>query len=106
MKFKKNVISNIILHIITIAVGFFTSILIARRLGTTNQGQLSYYILIFGIIASYGHIGINSATSYFLKKTKFDNQQIINNNISILMLLSIAYTIGVIIFKIIYLTVI
>ena len=99
MKFKKNVISNIVLHIITIVVGFFTSILIARSLGTSNQGQLSYYILIFGIIASYGNIGITSATSYFLKKTKFNNEKIINSNISILILLSILYTIGVVIFR-------
>ena len=102
MKFKKNVISNIILHVITIIVGFFTSILIARGLGTTNQGQLSYYVLIFGIIASYGNLGITSSTSYFLKKTKFNNEQIINNNISILLILSLIYSIGVIIFLILY----
>ena len=99
MKFKKNVISNIVLHVITIAVGFFTSILIARGLGTENQGQLSYYVLIFGIIASYGNLGITSSTSYFLKKTEYNNEQIINNNISVLLILSIVYAIGVIIFK-------
>ena len=61
MKFKKNVISNLVYHAITIIIGFFTSILIARGLGTSNQGQLSFYILIFGIIASYGSIGINNS---------------------------------------------
>ena len=53
MKFKKNVISNLVYHAITIIIGFFTSILIARGLGTSNQGQLSFYILIFGLIASF-----------------------------------------------------
>ena len=99
MKFKKNVISNLVYHAITIIIGFFTSILIARGLGTSNQGQLSFYILIFGIIASYGSIGINNSTSYFLKRTKFKNDQIINNNISVLLILSIIYAIAVIIFR-------
>ena len=73
MKFKKNVISNLVYHAITIIIGFFTSILIARGLGTSNQGQLSFYILIFGLIASYGSIGINNSTSYFLKRSKYKN---------------------------------
>ena len=99
MKFKKNVLSNLVFHAITIIIGFFTSILIARGLGTSNQGQLSFYILIFGIIASYGSIGITNSTSYFLKRSKYTKEQIINNNISILLILSIIYAIGVIIFK-------
>ena len=99
MKFKKNVISNVIYHVITIVVGFFTSILIARGLGTSNQGQLSYYVLVFGIIASYGSIGITNATSYFLKRTEFENEKIINNNISILLILSIIYSVVVILFR-------
>ena len=81
MKFKKNVLSNLVFHAITIIIGFFTSILIARGLGTSNQGQLSFYILIFGIIASYGSIGITNSTSYFLKRSKYTKEQIINNNI-------------------------
>lgn len=100
MKFKKNVISNLILHVLTIGIGFITSILIARGLGTTNQGQFSYYLLIFGIIASYGHIGIATSTSYFLKKTKIEDRDIINTNISVLLILSIFYIIIITIFRV------
>lgn len=96
MKYKKNVISNLILHILSIGIGFITSILIARSLGPENQGQLSYYVLIFGIIASYGHFGINSSTSYFLKKTNFKREDIINTNITTLCILNIIYIISII----------
>ncbi len=99
MKFKKNVISNLILQVITIVIGFFTSILLARGLGTENQGQLSYYTLIFGIISGYGGIAITSSMSYFIKKTNFVKQDIINTNISVLIILSSIYAIAVIIFK-------
>ncbi len=99
MKFKKNVISNLFLHAVTIVTGFFTSILIARGLGTENQGQFSYYVLIFGLIASYGHIGIISATGYFIKRTKFKKEDVVNSNISILLILSVIYAIAVLIFR-------
>lgn len=99
MKFKKNIVSNLVLQIINIILGFFTSILLARGLGTENQGQFSYYLLIFGIIASYGGLGITSATSYFIKKTDFKKEEIINNNITILLLLGAVYIITIILFK-------
>ncbi|MGN1270359.1 MAG: oligosaccharide flippase family protein [Clostridia bacterium] len=99
MKFKKNIISNLALQITTIIMGFFTSILLARGLGTENQGQFSYYTLIFGIIAGYGGIAITSSMSYFIKKTDFDKQDIINTNISALLILSTIYVIAIILFK-------
>lgn len=99
MKFKKNVISNIILHIISIIVGFFTSILIARGLGTEGQGQFSYYVLIFGLVASYGHLGIMSSTSYFIKRTNYKKEDVLNTNISILFIFSLVYLIAFIICK-------
>ena len=58
MTFKKNFLSNLFLQLLSIVIGFFTSVLIARGLGLFNQGVFSYYVLIFGLIASYGHLGI------------------------------------------------
>lgn len=99
MKFKKNITSNLILHIISILIGFFTSIFIARGLGKERQGQFSFYILIFGIIASYGHLGVTSATSYFVKRNNLKKEDVVNNNISVLILLSIIYIISIVIFR-------
>ncbi len=99
MKFKKNIVSNLILHILSIGTGFITSILIARGLGTENQGQFSYYLLIFGIIASYGHLGITSSNSYFIKKSQYEKKNVINTNISTLIFLGCIYIIIAIIFS-------
>ncbi len=91
MKYKKNIVSNVIAHIISISLGFISSILIARGLGATNQGQFSFYVLIFGIIATYGHFGFTTSISYFLKKTKFGEDKVINTNISVICILSAIY---------------
>lgn len=99
MKLKRNIISNLAFHIISIGVGFFTSILVARGLGTENQGKFSYYLLIFEIIASYGNLGITSSTSYFIKKSNIKKDNVINTNISVLLVLSAIYILGVLIFK-------
>ena len=91
MKYKKNVISNAITHVISIAFGFISSILIARGLGAYNQGQFSFYLLVFGLIATYGHFGITTSISFFIKKTKHSKTDVINTNLSFLILLSLFY---------------
>lgn len=99
MKYKKNIISNIIVHVLSISLGFVSSILIARGLGPTNQGQFSFFVLVFGIIATYGHFGFTTSISYFMKKSKFNENDVINSNISIILLLSIFYFIILIIMR-------
>ena len=57
MKYKKKCYKQLNITCSFDRIGFVTSILIARSLGPENQGQLSYYVLIFGLIATYGHLG-------------------------------------------------
>jgi len=99
MYYKKNILSNLIVQILSIGIGFITSILIARGIGAENQGQFSYYLLIFGLIGTYGHLGITSSNSFFLKKTNYERNEILNTNISTLFILSIIYSILIILFK-------
>ena len=99
MKFKKNILSNVVLHILSIGIGFLTSVLIARGLGPSNQGQFSFYVLIFNLIVSYGDFGIISSTSYYMKKTKYKEEDVINNNISLLIVLCLLYFAVIVIFK-------
>ena len=91
MKYKKNIKSNLIVHVLSLSLGFVSSILIARGLGATNQGQFAFYILIFGLIASYGHFGLTTSNSYFMKKTNYDEKSVINTNLSALIILGIVY---------------
>lgn len=99
MKFRKNLFSNLITQILSIIMGFLTSILIARALGVIRQGYFSYYLLIFGLIATYGNLSITNSNSYFIKKEKFERDKIISNNITILLILNILYAIIVFLLK-------
>lgn len=98
MNFKKNLFSNLITQVISILIGFLTSILIARGLGVVNQGYFTFYLLIFGLIASYGNLSITSSNSYFIKKSKYDRNDVISNNVTILLILNIIYIILSILF--------
>ena len=99
MKYKKNVISNLVLHILAIVIGFITSVIIARGLGPERQGLFAFILLIFGLISSYGHLGIISSNGYFMKKSSFSKDKVLNTNVSILILLSCIYLLLIILFK-------
>ncbi len=86
MGYVKNISSNVVNQVLKIIIGFLVSILIARALGPENQGYISYVLLIFGIIGSYGHFGINNATVYFHKKSQYSEEQIYRTNTSYLLL--------------------
>jgi O-antigen/teichoic acid export membrane protein len=69
-------------------LGFITSILIARALGPEGKGYIAYFLLIFGLIASYGHLGINNATTYFQKRSNYQENEVYNVNITYLLIIS------------------
>lgn len=85
--YKQNIASNIIVQIVRIILGFITSILIARGLGADGNGYVAYAVLIFGLLGGYGHLGINNATTYFQKKSKYDEYTVYNTNISSLLII-------------------
>jgi len=87
MSYKKNIASNILTQIINIVLGFLTSIIVVRSLGPDGQGYIAYFILIFGLIADYGDLGINSATTYFQKKSAYSQEEVYNVNISFLLII-------------------
>ncbi|MFC0272283.1 oligosaccharide flippase family protein [Metabacillus herbersteinensis] len=87
MSYKKNIASNLLAQVIRIILMFLTSILVARVLGAEGRGYITFIILIFGLIASYGHFGINHATAYFQKRSNYSQKEIFNSNISILLII-------------------
>ena len=91
MEFKKNILSNIVTNGFSILVGFLTSMLIARGLGTYNQGTFSFFLLIFGLVATYGHFGISNSTSYFVKKSKYDKDDVLSTNFNSLVFFCLLY---------------
>lgn len=86
-RYKKNIVSNFIIQIVKIIIGFITSILIARGLGAYGKGYIAYILLIFGLLGGYGHLGINNATTYFQKRSKYNEKIIYNTNMTYLLII-------------------
>jgi len=97
--YKKNIASNFVTQIIRLMLGFVTSILIARALGPEGKGYIAYFLLIFGLIANYGHFGINNATTYFQKRSNYQENEVYNVNITYLLIISFFISIIVITLK-------
>jgi O-antigen/teichoic acid export membrane protein len=86
MGYAKNIFSNFAAQIINAVISFVVSVITARALGPEGKGSIAYLLLIFGLIASYGHFGINNATTYFQKRTTYSEEEVFNNNISYLII--------------------
>jgi len=99
MSYERNIRSNIITKIIRLMLGFIISILVARAVGAEGKGYISYFLLIFGIIAGYGHFGINNATTYFQKRSSYKENYIYDVNISYLIVISFFVSICIIFLK-------
>jgi O-antigen/teichoic acid export membrane protein len=97
MSYKKNIASNFFAQIIRITLVFITSIIVARELGAVGRGEIAYIILIFGLISNYGHFGINHATAYFQKRTRYSYKEVFSSNISTLLIIfTLIFTITII----------
>lgn len=80
MAYKKNIFNNLLNEIFKIFISFFSSVIVARGLGTDNFGKYTFIFLIFNLIGNYGHFGIINATSYFYKRKKYDKNEVIKTN--------------------------
>lgn len=78
-----------------IVSGFIISVVVARTLGPEGNGYVAYFILVFKLLADYGHLGIITSTSYFQKRSQFSEFEVFNVNVTFL-LISAAFISGVI----------
>ncbi len=97
MGYKQNISSNLINQVIKIAFGLFTGIITARALGPEGQGYASYIILIFTLVGTFGHLGLNNAVMYFQKRTDYSYEQVFRVNLSYLYILFAVISLGVLV---------
>jgi O-antigen/teichoic acid export membrane protein len=88
MRYKRNITSSFITQIIRIITGFAVSILVARVLGPEGQGHIAYLMLFFGLLASYGHLGIVNAIVYFQKRSEFSEEEVFKVNLTYILIVS------------------
>jgi len=90
MGYKANIASNLINQVLRLVLGLATSILVARALGPDGQGYVAYIILIFTLMGSYGHFGLNNSVMYFHKRKGADPKHLFHVNTSCLGLIFVA----------------
>lgn len=99
MGYKANITSNLINQVIRLAVGALTGIIVARILGPTGLGYVTYIVLIFTLIGDFGHFGLNNAVMYFKKRSGYEPDHIFKVNATFLGLLFLAVSAVVLILR-------
>lgn len=88
-KFLKDTSALLVSQIVSIIASFLIGIIIARKLGPEGKGTIRLLTLLPSMIASFGTLGVNISTPYFLSKKKWTNQIIISNAIFVSLILSV-----------------
>ncbi|WP_319204556.1 polysaccharide biosynthesis C-terminal domain-containing protein [uncultured Ilyobacter sp.] len=99
MQYVKSIGSNLILQIIQVVIGIFTSIFIYRGIGAEGNGYARYLLLLVNIIGQYGHLGILNSVTHFLKKKNYRREEIITTNVIYSIIIFLIYEIIIIFFK-------
>lgn len=94
MGYKANIASNLINQVLRLVLGLGTSILVARALGPEGQGYVAYIILIFTLMGSYGHFGLNNAVMYFHKRKGVEAGHLFHVNTSCLLLIFVGLAVS------------
>ncbi|HPB44199.1 MAG: Polysaccharide biosynthesis protein [Candidatus Cloacimonetes bacterium ADurb.Bin117] len=87
MGFKANIASNLINQVLRIVIGFATSVITAQVLGPQGMGYVAYIILVFTLIGDFGHLGLNNANMYFMKRGGVPSGHLFSVNLTTLGLL-------------------
>ena len=81
MKFIKDTLITFSTQIITVVLGIAVAIVIARVLGPEGKGAYSLIILIPGLLALVGNLGIGIANTYFGGSRKHDWAKLASNSL-------------------------
>ena len=68
--YYKNVFSNVLNQTVKIIFKFLVSVLVARAVGPSKYGEISFFLLVFGLISNFGHFGINNSIAYTSKHSR------------------------------------
>ena len=68
-------------QILIFAVGFITSIILARTLGPTGKGIYALIILIPAVMLKLGSLGIEAANVYFIGSKQYEPKDVVSNSL-------------------------
>ena len=76
-------------QILIFALGFITSIILARTLGPTGKGIYALIILIPAVMLKLGSLGIEAANVYFVGSKQYEPKDVVSNSLLSSILLSL-----------------
>lgn len=95
--FIRNSLLNFNRNILTMILGFASSIIIARALGPEKQGIYALVVLLPNMLVTFLNVGIGSASVYYVGKRKYSIETIVSTNVFLALLISlISIVIGII----------
>ena len=99
MGYTKNIGNNLITQAVKIVFGVLSGILVARALGPSGQGYITYILLIFTTLGAFGHFGIINAAMYFQKRSAYPREILFSTNMNLLLLMSLGLGAFILLFK-------
>jgi len=79
--FSKNSLITFFTQVVVFIFGFIASIILARVLGPDDRGIYAILILIPGVLAMIGNLGIGTANIYFGANRKYKLENILSNSL-------------------------
>ena len=83
IEFIQNVFFTSLNKIVLLAIGLFTSIIIAKSLGPTGRGYYSLAIMYIGLFTQFGNLGIHSTNIHYSALNKRYTSFLIGNSLFI-----------------------
>ncbi len=79
--FSKGIVITFFARIVSLILGVFSSVIIARRLGPEGKGIYMLAILLPSLIVAFANLGIGPATVYYVAKKRYSRPEVAGNNI-------------------------
>jgi O-antigen/teichoic acid export membrane protein len=88
--FAKNIIMTLGRQVTAILLGLLSSIIIARWLGSTGNGQYNLIILVPTMLFSFLNLGIGTSSVYFVGKNNYNTNTVYKTNTIVGLVIGIA----------------
>ena len=94
--FIRNSLLNFNRNILTMVLGFASTIIIARVLGPEKQGIYTLVVLLPNMLVTFLNVGIGPSSVYYVGKQKYSIETIVSTNIFLALIISaISIVIGI-----------
>lgn len=81
MRFSRQVMLTMAVRVMGVVIAFAGSVLVARYLGPSGRGVLSYLYAISATVVQFGNLGLHSANTYYGAKEPSERARLVGNSL-------------------------